>query len=275
MAEGLSTGFAVRESGTSLSGINYGEKLYDGSITLVNRHNLESLLTNNDILLVGEGNFTFTVALAAIRGGWNGIVSTRYEAVTGHNPRPQFDKVQEECIEFCRKNGKDGDEANISKCIEAIEKVEQPPKGTWLFGVDATKTPDDLPIQGKVVWFQCPWLPKDAFPRTSATLIEEFLQHMSVKQNEGDYVLIGITTKFPYVVNYNLQRLLGKGLSRGTDISGRYDFLGADYRFINKILKHGYHHTSCHSDVSIHEKIISDHLTLVFQRKKKVTIKSN
>ena len=44
---------------------------------------LEDLLVNSgdsrrDIVIVGEGNFTFSIALAALRGSsWNGILSTR------------------------------------------------------------------------------------------------------------------------------------------------------------------------------------------------------
>ena len=218
-------------------------------------------------MLVGEGNFTFTVALAAIRGSWNGIVSTRYEAETSDNPRPQFDRVIQECILFCRNNGESlgiNDEA-IQKYVDTVERV-QPPPTDWLFGIDATKTPEDMNAEGVVVIFQCPWLPDRDPNGTPATLITSFLEHMSAKQNEGDYILIGITKQFPYVKNYNLEGLLGANLSRETDSSGKYNFLGADDTFIQEILKHGYHHQSSHGDRDIHDKIISDHVTLAFQR---------
>ena len=236
---------------------------------------VESLLTKKNVVIVGEGNFTFTVALAAIRKSWSGIVSTRYESVDESNPKPEFDTVKQECIEFCRKNhqgrlrekGIAYDDATVDKYIKAIEKVQQPSLGEeWLFGIDATATPDSLAIRGKVVIFQCPWIPKGPWPETPATLIASFLSHMSTKQNEGDYVLIGITTYYPYVKNYELEDLLGKGLSRRKDSSGMYDFLGADDTFIVEILKHGYHHTSCHAKTDIHKDIITSHIILVFQR---------
>ena len=219
-----------------------------------------------NVVLVGEGNFTFTIALAAIRGSWNGIVSTRYEA---DKPKPQFDRVQKECIKFCHHNGEllEIDNDIIQRYVDAVKKVEPPPMD-WLFGIDATNTPEHLTIKGTVVIFQCPWLPgvdPNGTPATY-TLITEFLEHMSTKQNVGDFALIGITKQFPYVQNYNLEGLLGANLSRGTDSSGKYNFLGADDTFVQEILKHGYHHQSCHDDRDIHDKIISDHVTLIFQR---------
>ena len=232
---------------------------------------VESLLMDENILLVGEGDFTFTVALAAIRESWRGIISTRFEKVTLSDPRPQFDEVQKECIKFCRSNGKllHIDDDTIQKYVDAVERVDPPPTNeNWLFGIDATNTPENLNIKESqmVVLFQCPWLPSGDPNGTPATLITKFLEHMSTKQNVGDYVLIGITKQFPYVKNYKLGDLLGEDLTNQTDSSDMYNFLGADDTFIKKILKHGYHHTSCHSNTSIHEKIISDHVTLVFQR---------
>ena len=68
------------------------------------RHNcLYKLLTEQrrNVLFVGEGNFTFTLAFAALRkycwysnpvkqDDWQGIVSTRYESAPGVLPANQF-----------------------------------------------------------------------------------------------------------------------------------------------------------------------------------------
>ena len=54
-------------------------------------------------IVVGEGDFTFTLALAAMCGSWKGITSTCYE------DRPcDFAEVQLNTIEFCIKNGREG-----------------------------------------------------------------------------------------------------------------------------------------------------------------------
>ena len=243
--------------------INYAGYKY----ARVNRVPVKAHFTDKDVLLVGEGNFTFTVALAAIRGSWDGIVSTRYEAETRYNPRPQFAEVQEECKEFCCSycNGESLD--TIQRYVNAVEMVKPPPNDEhWLFGIDATNTPEHLTIKGTVVVFQCPWRPIGDPNGTTATLITSFLEHMSTKQNVGDFALIGITKKFPYVKKYDLEGLLGANLSRGTDSSGKYNFLAADDTFIQEILKHGYHHQSSHDDKHIHDTIISDHVTLAFRR---------
>ena len=226
---------------------------------------VKSLLKDQKVVQFGEGNFTFTVALAAIRGGWDGIVSTRFESV----PIPVFKEVKKDCIEFCDKNGKFFNSSNgtIKQCVEAVKKVTPPPQQSWLLGIDATHTPNDVIVKGKVAVFQCPWIADNDLSGTPGTLITAFLHHMSTKQNQGDYVLVGITKKFPYVKNYNLGEVLGEGLSKGTDKSGKYYFRGADETFIKEILKHGYQHMSCHSDADIHNGIIHDHITLVFQKK--------
>ena len=261
--------------------INYADNKY-AKVKRAPGSAVEALFIDEDVLLVGEGNFTFTIALAAIRGSWNGIVSTRYEPETRYNPRPQFAHVKQECIKFCRSNGKSLliDDDTIQTYVDAVERVEPPPKEehkeerkekNWLFGIDATDTPEHLTIQGTVVVFQCPWLPNGDPNGTPATLITRFLEHMSTKQNEGDYILVGITKLFPFVKHYDLKGLLGDDLSRETDSSGKYNFLGADDSFIQEILKHGYHHQSCHGErKDIHEDIIENHVILVFQRKRRI-----
>ena len=237
---------------------------------------LKSLVkdSNTNLIIFGEANFTFSLALSAIRQSWQGVVSTRFEELSKENPRPLFNDIKEECIHFCCKNGQklNIEPAVIHKYVAAIEMVQPPPQDNWIFGIDAINTPWSdiiLPVKKHVIWFQCPWIPYSNSTLRSlstAKLIQKFLLHMSMKQNEGEFLLLGITKQFPYVKSYNLEGLLGHRLSRAMDTSGRYNFLGGDSTFIIEILKHGYHHTTCHEDKSIHEKIISDHIILVFQR---------
>ena len=67
---------------------------------------------------------------------------------------------------------------------------------------------------------------------------------MARKQNLGDYVLIGITTLFPYVKSYNLGGLLEftQGVASSKCACPYYNFVGADDHFIYEIMKFGYHH---------------------------------
>ena len=132
---------------------------------------------------------------------------------------------------------------------------------SWIYrnGVDATTT--DTIVQNKVVWFQCPWIPWEDGWKTD-TLVKSFIDHMENGQATGDYLLIGITTCYPYVKNYKLQRLLSEKLSAKE--YGLYKFFGGDKLLIEQLLQLGY----CHEGVKdIHDDILKHHLTLVFQKK--------
>lgn len=66
-----------------------------------------------NVLFVGEGDFSFTVAFAALRkskrstasvhsniGTWDGIIATRYEPAGG-KPAPVLSKVKRSCVMNC------------------------------------------------------------------------------------------------------------------------------------------------------------------------------
>lgn len=229
---------------------------------------VESVQANTDVILFGEGNFTFSVALAAIQGGWSRITSTRYEPDSLWNPKPSIEHVKEECKTYCRKNGGtlSVDPDTIKENIKAIEGVQTPEPTHWLCGVNATNLRRDLTVKGKVAWFQCPWveLPRCTPTRNSGTLMTDFLTHMATKQARGDYVLIGICTKFPYVKSYYLASLLDFTQEGAPSKCSPYAFVGADNSFIKKILQFGYHHQGV---TDIHDDIIREHITLIFKKK--------
>ena len=235
---------------------------------------LEDMLVKErrEVFLVGEGNFTFSVALAALRdGSWEGITVTRYWPISDSHPKPDFYLVKLTAIEqLCLIARKQPEYVDMMmKNIHDIVKLPQPNDCSWMFGIDATKLPDALCAKGnlKVVWFQCPWVP-DCSERNS--LICRFLEHMSRNQSQGDYTLIGIATYYPWVKEYKLDELLGEDLSGkdGTMLSAlNYKFLGADKTLIKKILKFGYRHLACEQGVDIHFTLFDTHCTLVFQKK--------
>ena len=128
--------------------------------------------------------------------------------------------------------------------LQRLKRCSHRHKIIGFFGIDAINTPwpDRLPVKKHVVWFQCPchWIPysnSTVRSLSTAKLIQKFLLHMSMKQNEGELLLLGITQQFPYVKSYYLEDLLGHGLSRAMDTSGRYNFLGGDSTFIIEILE--------------------------------------
>ena len=228
---------------------------------------LEDLLVNSgdsrrDIVIVGEGNFTFSIALAVLRGSsWDGIVSTRYE---NESLLPQISDVKLKSIKFCAIQSLKlniASEHTLSLTnIRAITDLPSPPDGAWKFGIDATNLPADLSVDKKVVWFQCPWIPRNI--RSGIyDLISKFLQHMGEKQSVNDYVLIGIANHDDYVKAYQLGKLLGETLSGPV---GKYEFLGVDDALIKKIIKFGYKHKSW-GETYIHDRILDHHLTLIFK----------
>ena len=237
---------------------------------------VETMLQNIDVVRFGEEDWTFSVALAAIQGGWRGIVSTSQYVhdlnVTSDAQLQEwldkdFAEAKQKCEECCKENGRKlgKEDVEIENNIRSIKSVEKPIRQKWLYGISPTET--DLTVEGKVAWYQCPWEGKKG--SDTALHIKNFLKHMGKKQRPGDYVLIGITNFFPYVKSYNLGCLPGFTNNGVSSMCPEYDLVGADKKFIDKLLQFGYHHKG-RSD--IHEKISYDHLTLIFKRKGLITL---
>ena len=152
----------------------------------------------------------------------------------------------------------------LSTRVKAITGLPDPdPSHAWLYDIDACDIPRGLIPRGGVVWFQCPWDGNG----TVHELVRDFLLSTVKAMRDDHYVCIGITKQVPYVLDYNLQGILGFKL-RGEDNSRLvlqdYRFLGANVSLVNEVLSFGYRHQG-YKD--IHELILKDHVTLVFQRK--------
>ena len=243
----------------------------DGCNSMVDDFDLcETIEKHGEILFVGEGDFTFTLAFAAWRQSnsegkdrvWEGITSTCYEPEK-FKPAFVWSKVKDASI----TNIKHLREYGYKDRVRLVEGLPVLPKAQVEYGVDARAIPQSLiPPAGGVIWFQCPWDGQD----TTAQLVVDFLVNTSKQLRKGTFVCIGITRKFPYIKSYKLVDILGDNLSaedNNTNILESYKFLGADVDLIQDILKFGYHHQSIHGDRDIHEQIIDDHVTLVFKKK--------
>lgn len=225
------------------------------------------------VLFVGEGNFTFTIAFAALReykkqfmaglinnsNPWDGIVSTQYKP--GHIPSSS--DVKGNCItsviEYYEGSLSTSVDEDVTKRIEMITALPDS-HHLWLYGIDACAIPSCLIPPGAVIWFQCPWDSQNG----TYELIRAFLLSTAEKLNEDCYVCVGITKQFPYILDYYLQGILGWKLNGSTPVLEEYRFLGADDALIKEILSFGY----CHQGRNdIHKRIIEDHVTLIFQKK--------
>lgn len=265
------------------------------------------------VLIVGEGDFSFTVALAALRyesestlNIWEGITATRYEPVIGRSqfvgatevickPAPDIRLVMLECaasaadfnftklkdkVNELEENVADSDILKHEKksLLQVVNRCQEKQKVImylykhfrecdWmpLFGIDALAVPKSLTDNCDVIWFQCPWLSAEG---KICELVSGFLLNLAGQIKSGVYVCIGITKYKEYVHNYNLEDILGKNLEAkpsATAVLERYQFHGADSCLVEKILSFGYHHRACNKDIDIHEEILRDHVTLVFQ----------
>ena len=234
---------------------------------------LKELLTDSlrkeDLVLFGEGNFTFSIAIAVLRqSSWKGITVTCFE----EEKQLIFRDAQLKAIECVISNAENVEtetenERDPSKIVETIRKIvtldPMPPIGVNV-GVDATNIPHDLSVEGKVVWFQCPWPAAENHGLQPYNLIKGFLDHMAEKRIS--YALVGITTHAFYVGRYNIPDILD--VPQGGPASSRlpqYEFIGADVTLINEILLHGYKHEGIVRD--IHKEIVDYHITLVFRRR--------
>ena len=219
----------------------------------------------SDVVVFGEGDFTFSMALASLRGSWGGITSTHFETVSDKMPRPAYCDVKKKTIQYCRHKGELFKDAHdvISRKVKMVQNLPSPPDDTWQFGVDATSIPRGLNVGRKVVWFQCPWKSRE----TTGKLVADFLEHMRDKQGPGDYTLVGIVNRFPYVTYYKLGGLLGDGLANRH--THEYEFLGSDWKSVRELLQYGYHYQGYHGSQGCsecHKKYAMDHITLVFRR---------
>uniref|UniRef100_A0A1X7V1W1 25S rRNA (uridine-N(3))-methyltransferase BMT5-like domain-containing protein n=1 Tax=Amphimedon queenslandica TaxID=400682 RepID=A0A1X7V1W1_AMPQE len=192
------------------------------------------------IVLFGEANFTFTIALASLRtNGSEGITATTYDSQL-----PTFDRAQATAETQCTPNGKKY-KLSDEEIEDNIADVSGLPdfSDNWHTDVDATSIPDWLQVAGKVVWFQCPWTLISM--GSTENLIRDFMQEMARKQDIGDILVIGISTHKVYIGRYNIESMLGDG--SGKSIINGYRYLGYDKNIIKNILKHGYKH---HSDAT-------------------------
>ena len=241
---------------------------------------------NKGVLFVGESNFTFTVAFAALRKhekfstdleeklaqldidpkdvnmDWKRIKTSRYEQVSDSVPALDLTKVKLRCVADSIEYDKPS-LAVLRRQLRAIINLSDIPASSISYGVDPCAISPALVSGCDVVWFQCPWIqPRDKLPQ----LLQDFLLKNVESIPAGTYVCIGIVDKFPYCKSYGISKLLD---------TPQYKFVGVDDVLVRKILDFGYHHEcyqlyrgaeGCHPK-DIHSEIKDSHVTLVFQRK--------
>ena len=116
------------------------------------------------VLFVGEGDFTFTVAYAALRkserassspifnpGTWDGIIASRYESE--HKERkPVFIEVLATCRVTCNCCDSPG---TRRKKMQMLDELVPPPENSWKYGINAWHLTEFKHYCSDVIWFQC------------------------------------------------------------------------------------------------------------------------
>ena len=230
------------------------------------------------VLFIGEGNFTFTFAFAALRQKlnelppeevWEGITSTRYEV---SKRIPSVIEVKLGCISavalYCEKQVRGLSPESAMPFVEEMKDKERrllalPPADSWRCGVDATKLDQSLvsPYSAGVIWFQCPWT-EDR--KNVGDLVEKFLLSAGKSLNEGGVVCLGLMNSVHYMHDYKLKEILGGHPDGGTAVLEQFAFLGADKDLVREVLEFGYRHQG---KKNIHASNIKNHITLVFAKK--------
>ena len=202
---------------------------------------LSSLLTGpqaKEIVLFGEDNFTFDIALATARdNSWDGI---------SHGARHllQFQKKKLQSIGHCSRMGQQQrlNEIEIMKKIEDTLKTPAPPSG----------------VKSKVVWYQYPWT--EGEPK-----IEEVIDEMKDQQQKGDYLLFGVYSGSS--TDYGIHVQVTGTQKNVVNTFPNYSFLGVDRKFVNKLVSYGYHNNRKHVLMRINNHQSGEHQTLVFKKK--------
>lgn len=267
----------------------------------------DKLITNrSDVLFVGEGDFTFTLAFAVVRDRyapieqkvaaldveskekrrarnvWNGITSTRYEPE--HEPTPKsrpkpkrvpfFEEVQLKCIEsaaaYSRSQIKmDGDsEWCFANCFKRVELIKDcPPPPKGSWKYGIDATAiNSSLLQPHGVVWFQCPWPDDKTSDPSE-LIQKFLLNLVSNIESGSFVCVGITSHKNYYSKYNIDSILDK-------TAKKYTYLGKDSKLVKKVLRYGYHHKSAKGDFGdIHAMLLDYHMTLVFKKTEEMKLK--
>ena len=233
------------------------------------------------VIFIGEGNFTFTFAFAALRQSqhpelpfdavtvWKDITSTRYER-EDEEEVPSMIQVMLGCVSsialYYQKKVNELKMEDLEVMVHYLIHLPLDPNPKpWICNVDATtmdleKCHVITPFFG-VIWFHCPWSEE----RTNVgPLVEEFLLKTVQQLMKGSVVCVGIINHQNYIKEYMLWNILGVVEGQNTSVLNYYEYLGTDVELVGDVLEFGYHHKGI---FDIHLKNLENHITLVFTKK--------
>lgn len=194
---------------------------------------------SNKVLFLGEGNFTFSAAVALFRGTWNNIIPSEkflIKAATDYNKL--FRKMIDEMA--AHEDTTDSDFRVYVENLVRLEEKDWKPREVDAQNLTETWGSEDKP---NTLFFQCPWV------REVWTLISNFFESAKHFQKKDDLLFLSICTDSFYVSRYNLK----------SEYDG-YELLGADDSFCKTMFARGYQHQTGYDSSGCHKKLAPNHL---------------
>eukprot|EP01038_Epipyxis_sp_PR26KG_P009754 gene9754-13123_t len=98
----------------------------------------ERIIKQDDVLLLGEGSFSFSTSLAARRGSWSGICATEYVREIPDYNEVKFLQVSNAVKEL--PNDQNISRDRLKPLFKIIELGSDELDGRlWIFGIDANR----------------------------------------------------------------------------------------------------------------------------------------
>ena len=214
--------------------------------------------TQPELLIVGEGNGSFSLCLGVLRRSIEKIFTTWFSDLSY-----ELGDVINICIDQVPNNNKifqDDDLYPLKSNENILERYEDiKSQGcTWKreINVDCTNLQKySRSVSSEyfqTIFFQCPYIGEGQTPQ----LILDFFASANNVQQQGGFIFIGITLTFPFIQYYSLHSLIEDETEIGQCDPWKhinYSFRGIDTRFMRYVLSYGYKHKGirdCHKDIA-------------------------
>ena len=221
-----------------------------------------------EVWIVGEGNnFSLAVALEGYRAAMAGNNDPlNLVASTLQMELPDVEDVKARVLKASIKRSTDVDDGDSAlKLLQILRSINSLTNPTWREEVNAMELPAD--VRGDIL-FHCPWIVYEGGWDNIPKLLIRFMLSAATRQVEGNYLYITIVNLFPYVKNYELQRIINIPQSPLIDaaVDARYEFVGGDTEFSVLMVNLGYTHEGRNGNID-HDRFAPHMVTLCFRRK--------
>lgn len=213
------------------------------------------------VLFLGEGNFSFSTAIAARRGSWDEICATVNDQVPGNSAALNHKKLLAQINNVIKEN------LTPTKALDRIHAIASLKDGnpTRVGEIDATDlsgffnpqaTADERRRLRRNIYFQCPW----TNPGSQTSFLNSIITSAANVQRPGNYLYFGLTKHTSYAPQYGLDDVIAHAEALG------YERLEDDNSITTVAIAYGYHH---HSDSlhDLHDLIRPHHYTLCLKKR--------